>query len=156
MNRSELRDFMDEKYRQYNQPAFIQSDPISIPRRFTKKQDIEIAGLFAATLAWGQRPTIIRNANRLMAWMEEQPHDFILNHSKKELLPFRKFAHRTFNGTDCLYYIQALKALYTRYDSLEQAFLPEGPWEELHTGPAIGRFRTAFLSLPIPCERAST
>jgi uncharacterized protein (TIGR02757 family) len=150
MNSSDLKSFLNEKYIQYNSFAFIESDPVSIPRRFSKKQDIEIAGFLAATIAWGQRPTIIRNANRLMQWMDESPHEFILNHSAKELKPFKTFVHRTFNHTDILYFIKALKHIYGKHASLEEAFLLPGKWKEADTQEAIVRFRRLFFSLSHP------
>lgn len=89
---------------------------------FSKKQDIEIAGFFAAVLAWGQRVTIIRKSKELMSWMDNSPHDFILNHSGQDLKKFGDFRHRTFNGTDTLYFIEILKLHYSNYESLEKAF----------------------------------
>lgn len=101
---------------------FISFDPISIPKRFTKPQDIEIASFFACVLAWGQRVTIIKNTNLLMHWMGEEPYRFILEHSDNELKQFERFVHRTFNGTDCLYFIAILKEMYTESQSMECYF----------------------------------
>ena len=86
-----IKDFLDESYLKYNSRSFIENDPISIPHQFTKKEDIEIAAFLAATIAWGNRKSIITNATRLMMWMDNSPTQFILNHSKKELKPFEKF-----------------------------------------------------------------
>jgi len=119
---SELKFFLDEKSDFYNQPDFIENDPICIPHLFAKKQDIEIAGLFAATLAWGQRVTIIRKCRELLNMMDNDPHQFILNHSTKDLKPFVNFKHRTFNATDTLYFIAFLKWYYQNNQSLEEAF----------------------------------
>jgi uncharacterized protein (TIGR02757 family) len=150
MKQHELKEFLDEKYLQYNRLSFIASDPISIPRRFSSKQDIEIAGFFAATIAWGQRPTIIKNANRLMDWMDERPHDFILNHSPKDLKPFKTFVHRTFNGTDCLYFIHALRHIYREHKSLEEVFVQGKSETEKDCKAALIRFRERFFQLPHP------
>lgn len=139
-----LYSFLEEKYEQYNRPDFIESDPISIPHKFLKKQDIEIAGFFSATIAWGQRTTIIRNANELMRRMDFTPHDFILNHRKKDLLPFKNFKHRTFNGTDCGFFIKSLQTIYKKYKSLENVFT------EKDTKSAITNFRKIFFSIPHP------
>ena len=116
---------LDLKADQFNQPSFIKNDPISIPHRFRKKQDIEISGLFAATLAWGQRKTIIANCNRLMDWMENAPHDFIVNHKEGDLKRFESFKHRTFNPTDLRYFLEFLKWYYSKYSSLEDAFVAD-------------------------------
>src|SRR3954468_21116027 len=97
-----LKDFLEEKFHYYNQKNFIEKDPISIPHQFSKKQDIEIAGFLASTIAWGNRKSILVNAQRLMNWMDNSPHQFITDHTKADLKPFKTFAHRTFNGTDCL------------------------------------------------------
>ena len=122
---NKIVELLETKFRQYNHTDFIESDPISIPHRFSKKEDIEIAAFFAAILAWGQRPVIIRNSLKLMNWMENSPHEFILNHQPKDLIPFKTFKHRTFNGEDCLFFIETLQKIYSRYNSLENAFFPD-------------------------------
>src|ERR1700758_940465 len=119
---TELKEFLDEKYELYNKPLFIESDPISVPHQFSKKEDIEIAAFFAATLAWGQRPTIIRNSLRLMELMENSPHEYILNSNKRDWKAFSRFAHRTFNGVDAIFFIQSLQRIYKSKGGLEQAF----------------------------------
>lgn len=113
---------LNQKFEEYNQSNFIPLDPICIPHRFSKKQDIEISGLFAAVLAWGLRKTIINKCTLLMEMMDNSPHDFILNHKETDLKPFVNFKHRTFNGTDTLYFIDFLKRHYTKNESLESAF----------------------------------
>jgi uncharacterized protein (TIGR02757 family) len=118
----EIYSFLEEKYHFYNQKAFIEHDPICIPHLFSKKEDIEIAGFFAATLAWGNRKSIIKNATSLMQQMDHQPHDFVLNHSKADLKSFQSFVHRTFNGEDCQFFIKGLQHLYQSHGGLEGAF----------------------------------
>ncbi|HVF81850.1 MAG TPA: DUF2400 family protein, partial [Flavisolibacter sp.] len=85
VNASELKSFLDKKVAEYNQPSFIPADPVSIPHRYIKKQDIEIAAFFASIFAWGGRTTIINKTSELMRLMDDAPHDFITNHSDKEL-----------------------------------------------------------------------
>lgn len=125
-----LQKVLDAAVAQYNTPAFIPNDPISIPHRFSKRQDIEIAGLLAATLAWGNRKMIIRNVNRLMDWMDEAPYDFIRQHQETDLKRFEGFAHRTFNTTDLLHFIQFLRQHFETHDSLEDLFLNSDPIED--------------------------
>ncbi len=145
-----LRTFLDTKVKLYNQPAFIEKDPVCIPHRFTKKQDIEIAGLFAAILAWGNRTTIINNARKLMFWMDDQPHDFILNHKDTDLKPFVHFAHRTFNATDLLYFISFLQFHYRQHESLEAAFVPGKNYKEETVEQALIHFHNYFFSIEHP------
>jgi uncharacterized protein (TIGR02757 family) len=118
-----IKDFLDEKVALFNRPNFIELDPISIPHRFAKKQDIEIAGFFAAILAWGQRKTILNKCNELLACMDNAPHDFLVNHSEGDLKAVLGFKHRTFNEVDALYFIHFLSWFYRHQDSLEKAFL---------------------------------
>jgi len=118
-----IKDFLDEKVAQFNRPNFIELDPISIPHRFTKKQDIEIAGFFAAILAWGQRKTILNKCNELLECMDNAPHDFMVNHTDGDLKAVLGFKHRTFNEVDTLYFIHFLSWFYRHQDSLEKAFL---------------------------------
>ena len=119
---------------QVNRPEFIKDDPICIPKRFSKKQDIEITAFLTATFAWGQRKTIINKATELFALMDNSPHDFILHHKESDLKRFADFKHRTFQYTDTLYFIRFLNKHYHAYQSLEQAFskhmTPEDPTVE--------------------------
>ena len=122
MNNNELKLFLNKKADQYNQPFFIAADPISIPHKFIQQQDIEIAGFFAAILAWGNRKSVINSCNTLMQLMDNQPYQFCLHHSKKELQALEQFKHRTFNTTDLLYCITFFKQHFTQHPSLEIAF----------------------------------
>ena len=122
MNITELSDFLNEKAEYYETLDFIDSDPIQIPHLFSKKEDIEIAGFLAATIAWGQRPTIIRNATFLMENMDMAPHDFIVNFTESDLDSFSSFKHRTFNYEDLKTFFYALQNIYTNYEGLENVF----------------------------------
>jgi uncharacterized protein (TIGR02757 family) len=146
LSRQQVRDLLERKAAAYNQPGFIENDPVMIPHLFSKKQDIEIAGLLAATLAWGQRKTIIHNCRKLLGWMDNDPHAFVLHHSDSDLKPFTTFVHRTFQATDALYFIAFLKWYYTQYDSLETAFGVSSREPTVEKG--IIRFHNMFVSLP--------
>lgn len=147
-----LKEFLEEKVFLYNNKNFIESDPISIPHRFSKKQDIEIAGFLAATIAWGNRKSIIANANKLMQWMDYSPQDFILHAGKKDLQPFSKFVHRTFNGTDCIFFLQSLQHLYKKYDSLEIPFYEGAGKNDVDIKNSIIHFRKQFFSIKHPAR----
>src|SRR6478609_2777952 len=142
---ADLKEFLNEKVDRYNRPDFIAKDPISIPHRFSKKQDIEISGLFAAVLAWGQRVTIINKTNELLSWMGNSPHDFLLHHKLKDMKPFEKFKHRTFNGTDALYFIEFLSQYYKKHESLEEAFALKATDDNIEQG--LISFNNLFFSL---------
>ncbi len=148
-----IRRFLDQKIIQYNQPSFIPRDPVSIPHLFTQKQDIEIAGLFAAVLAWGNRNTIINSCNRLLQWMDHAPYEFVRSHHDTDLKPFLTFAHRTFNATDLLYFFQFLQFYYQQHDSLESAFLPEQHYAHATIQQSLIHFHNYFFSLPEFPER---
>ena len=120
-----IKSLLDRKVAEYNQPGFIVRDPISVPHRFSKKQDIEIAGFLTALISWGNRTTILRNANDLMDQMDASPHQFILQHVPGDLKRLLHFKHRTFNATDLLYLIHFLQQHYNVSDSLETAFMPK-------------------------------
>ena len=143
----DLKTFLDLKVDQYNQPSFIKDDPISIPHQFTQKQDIEIAGLFAALFAWGNRTTIINKSKELMQRMDHAPHDFILHHTEKELSKILSFKHRTFTDTDLLYFIEFLKFHYTSHPSLETAFAQWMDASDTDTEKALNGFYSYFFSL---------
>jgi len=118
-----LTDFLDRKAEEYNTVSFIENDPISIPHLFSKRQDIEIAGFFAAIFAWGNRKMIIGKCKELMQRMDHAPYDFVVHHRQNDLKRLLHFKHRTFNDTDLLYFIEFLHHHYTRFPSLEDAFV---------------------------------
>ncbi len=140
-----LKDFLDSKVEKFNQVQFIELDPISIPHQYKKKQDIEIAGLLTSVLAWGQRVTVINKSRELLSLMDNSPHDFLLHHKLNDLKPFEKFKHRTFNATDALYFVEALKNIYQKYSSMEDAFLVLT--DEPHVGSGLINFHNLFFSL---------
>jgi len=119
---TDLKDFLDEKVEEYNRPVFIETDPIQVPKQFSEKENIEIAGFLAATIAWGNRPAIIKNALRLMALMDNQPYDFVAQASMEEISRLQKFVHRTFNGDDCIYFIRSLRNIYQNHGGLQSVF----------------------------------
>lgn len=143
-----IKDFLDEKVIQYNQPGFITLDPISIPHRFSKKQDIEISGFFAAILAWGQRKTIINKCLELFTLMDNAPHDFLLHHREEDLRSLLNFKHRTFNEVDTLYFVHFLSWYYRRFESLEDAFLIGQTGQADSMESILTHFHEYFFSLP--------
>jgi len=151
MNIEELKNFLDQKYIQFNCSSFIETDPISIPHQFSSKEDIEIAAFLSATLAWGQRTTIIRNANRLIDMMNGEPFEFLTRTSIEDPEGFASFVHRTFNGYDCFYFLGALSRIYREYGGLEKLF-SEGYSLDRTVKTAITHFREQFLSFE-PKER---
>ena len=142
----DLKDFLDEKAEFYNRKKFIQSDPIQIPHQYLKKEDIEIAGFLAATIAWGNRTSIIKNATKMMSLMDESPYDFITNHEAKDLEVFNGFVHRTFNAEDLKYFVGALQNLYKNHGGLETAMSQDAA--ELGVQPALHHFKKRFFELP--------
>ena len=121
MKKGELKSFLDEKAAQYESISFLAADPIQIPHQFSSKEDIEISAFLVATIAWGNRKSIINNGNKMMHLMDNSPHDFILHHQKSDLKRFDGFVHRTFNADDLRYFIQALQQIYTQHDGLGKA-----------------------------------
>ncbi|AVR46449.1 TIGR02757 family protein [Christiangramia fulva] len=145
MNKAELKSFLDFKVRQYNTPEFIASDPVQIPHQFSKKEDIEIAGFLTATIAWGNRKSILNNADKLMELMDREPFDFVLNHQPKDLDRFDNFVHRTFNSVDLRYFIESLRNIYQNHEGMESIFSGFQQGETLQ--PAIHHFKTIFFEL---------
>jgi uncharacterized protein (TIGR02757 family) len=146
LTKEEIHQLLEEKYDQFNRKLFIESDPISIPHLFFKKQDIEIAGFISATIAWGQRKTIIKNANHFVELMDMEPFDFVMNHSQKDLKRFADFKHRTFNGIDAQYFITSLQHVYTNFGSLENVFA----LHPTNMQQSIANFKQLFFEINHP------
>jgi uncharacterized protein (TIGR02757 family) len=143
----DIKHLLDSRVKQYNSLDFIDSDPIQIPHRFTRKEDIEIAGFLAATISWGQRKSIINNANRLMHLMDNSPYDFVMELEANNTDHLRGFVHRTFNGQDCLFFLQSLKNIYINHGGLESVFT-KGYQSDNTVFGALKHFREVFLSIP--------
>lgn len=146
MNISELKEFLEEKVFLYNQPNFIETDPIQIPHLFTLKEDIEIAGFLIATIAWGNRKSIITNGEKLVHIMGNSPYDFIMNYSDDNYDDPISFVHRTFNNLDLHYFFRALNNIYSNHVGLENIFNEHAEKDSLQ--PAIHQFKKIFFELP--------
>jgi uncharacterized protein (TIGR02757 family) len=138
------KDHLEHYYRLYNRPDFIQNDPVQIPHLFSKSQDIEIMGFFAAILAWGQRITIINNCKKLITFFDNAPYDFILNHRESDLRKCEKFVHRTFNDTDLLSIIAFLKGIYKKEGSMESTFAMHLTPKDRNVEKALNGFRKEY------------
>lgn len=146
MKKAVLKDFLDEKVVHYNNPRFLDSDPIQIPHLFTAKEDIEISAFLTATIAWGNRKSIINNAHKLMELMGQSPYDFVMSHKENDLARLDQFVHRTFNGIDLNYFVKSLKHIYTNHSGLEGIFTEHQQKNSLQ--PAISKFKEKFFELP--------
>ena len=146
---NDLKKFLDLKVIQFNNPSFIKDDPICLPHLFSKKQDIEIAGFFAAIFAWGIRKTIINKGKSVLQLMDNAPYDFCLHHSDGDLKKAERFCHRTFNDTDLLYFISFFKFHYSKHTSLESAFFNEVVMNQNEpvVASALNYFYKYFFSL---------
>ncbi len=146
MDKLSLKEFLDEKVALYNNPRFIETDPIQIPHQFSTKEDIEIAGFLTATISWGNRKSIIKNSNRLMEIMGNSPYDFVMSYSENNSELLSDFVHRTFNSDDLAYFIQALQNIYKNHGGLERIFRVNKKKDSLQ--PSIHQFKKIFFQLP--------
>lgn len=147
MNHAELKKLLETLYQKYNRIDFIEHDPILIPHSYSKKQDIEIAAFIAAIFSWGQRVTIINKSKEFLSYMDNDPYQFILHHSENDLKPFLGFKHRTFNDTDALYFISFLKLHFSKYDSLEDAFMMNLNANNWNAEQSLISFKEYFFSI---------
>ena len=145
LSKAYLKEFLDEKVQQYNNPLFIETDPISIPHRFTSRHDREISGFLAATIAWGRRDLIIRNSSRLLQTMDNAPYEFIMSAGEDDLDRMAFFVHRTFNGGDCICFLKNLRNIYMNYSSIEDVIL-EGMNGSDNLRHGISHFRRFFFT----------
>ncbi len=146
MTKKELKEFLDDKVLEYNNPTFIESDPIQIPHQFSLKEDIEIAGFLTATIAWGNRKMIIKNANKMMELLGNSPFDFVMNYRPEHLDNFNGFVHRTFNSLDAAYFVSALQHIYKNHGGLESIFSKYSTTTS--TQPAIHTLKQLFFEIP--------
>ena len=140
-----LKEFLDIKSEEYNNTSFIENDPIQIPHKFKTKEDIEISGFLTATIAWGNRKSIINSSKRMMELLENDPHEFIINHSDKDLKSLTKFVHRTFNGYDFIQFVKSLKNIYCNYGGLEMVFFNNMKDNSLHN--SIHQLKNIFFEI---------
>tara|TARA_B100000949_G_scaffold39525_1_gene33492 strand:- start:15583 stop:16347 length:765 start_codon:yes stop_codon:yes gene_type:complete len=146
MTKAELKEFLDAKVSEYNHPKFLEDDPLQIPHLFTQKADIEISAFLTATIAWGNRKSIINNAIKLMGLMGNTPHDFVMNHSEDDLERLSPFVHRTLNSIDLGYFVTSLQNIYENHGGLEAVFTEHQTKDSMQ--PAISKFKELFFELP--------
>ena len=146
MTNSELQTFLDEKVIQYNTPDFIESDPVQIPHLFSQKEDIEIAGFLASSIAWGNRKMIIKNSHKMMELLGNSPYDFVMSHNDYQLEKLEGFVHRTFNSDDFKHFIKALQHIYINKGGLENIFIQNQTETSLQ--PAIHALHEIFFEIP--------
>ena len=146
MTRAALKEFLDEKADFYENPIFLESDPLLIPHQFQAKEDIEISAFLTATIAWGNRKSIITNANKLMTLLDNAPYEFIMHHQEKDLKALGNFVHRTFNALDLITFINGLRHIYQNHGGLENVFHQYQEKDSLQ--PAISAFKNLFLKVP--------
>jgi TIGR02757 family protein len=144
---TEIKAFLEEKYLQYNNPSFIECDPISIPHSFSESRDKEISGFLTAAIAWGRRDLILRSSRIMLELMENSPYEFVMSANDNELLRFARFVHRTFNGTDCIYFIKGLRQIYSSFGSMEDVIL-QGMKASGSVKEGLSHLRSIFFSLP--------
>lgn len=151
-----LYEFLEEKYRLYNQPAFIESDPIQIPRLFSTKEDIEIIGFIIATISWGNRRSILTNGHKLAQYMGHSPYDFVMNYNKTsaQKLKTKNFVHRTFNADDLHYFITSIQHIYNNSGGLETAFASHLQKKDINLKQAISGFGATFCNVKHPGRTA--
>lgn len=150
LSQEELKGFLEQKVLEYNTASFIEPDPISVPHRFSLKEDQEIAGFLAASIAWGNRKMITKNGHRMLDLIGESPYDFVLSHSDDQLVRLDSFVHRTFNGQDFTYFIKALKHIYENHLGLEGIFLKHQTIDSLQ--PAIHELNRLFFEIEHPAR----
>jgi uncharacterized protein (TIGR02757 family) len=148
MTQAELKEFLEEKVIQYNHPKFIETDPIIIPHRFRQKEDIEISAFLTATIAWGNRKSIINSATKMMELLNNSPYEFVLQHTESDLKAMQSFVHRTFRGEDLSYFIKSLKNIYLNHGGLEGIFTEQAGVISLQQ--AISAFKHIFFEIPHP------
>ncbi|MCF6297352.1 MAG: DUF2400 domain-containing protein, partial [Flavobacteriaceae bacterium] len=148
MTKTELKEFLDTKVTQYNNPTFIESDPIQIPHQFSLKEDIEISAFLTATIAWGNRKMIIKNAHRMMDLLGNSPYDFIMQQNNNQLDNLNTFVHRTFNPIDFSFFIKSLKNIYQNHNGLEAVFAKNAEIDSLQN--AIHHFKKVFFEIEHP------
>lgn len=146
MTNEELKSFLDEKVELYNTPSFIESDPVQIPHLFSQKEDIEIAGFLSATIAWGNRKMIIKNAHKMMDLMGNAPYDFVMSHTEEDLERMECFVHRTFNGGDFASFIRSLQHVYKNHGGLETVFAKHQESNSMQK--SISKFKKTFFEIP--------
>ena len=141
-------EFLEEKVSQYQNSQFIETDPIQVPHKFSKKEDIEISGFLTSIISWGNRKSIVKSANKMMNCLEGVPFDFVMNHSKNDIKSLQSFVHRTFQGVDLIFCIQSLRNIYMSHGGLESAFSPRKKEKSVYC--LLDRFYKVFFSISFP------
>jgi len=148
-----IGDYLEELVQRFEQPSFIDVDPIAVAHQFSRKQDVEIAGFLTASFAWGQRPTILAKARPFLKLMGDSPYEFIVNHEEKDRAAFEGFVHRTFQPLDALYFLDRLQRHYQQFNSLETLFTNGMKPSDDDVGGALLHFHDHFFDVEYAPQR---
>lgn len=127
-----LKRLLTDRAEQYNDPVYFQQDPIAFPTEYAtaykagtavkygaapcRLQDVEIAAVFAAHLAWGRREMIVRDCGRLFEEMDHRPYDYVMEGDWRDE---NVSLHRTIKWSEVAAICSRLKAFYGQCRSLE-------------------------------------
>lgn len=114
----DVAELLDYEAAKINNIGFVDSDPVQFPRRFSRLQDIEISGLLAAMIAWGNRKMICRDAERMLALMDHEPYRYVMDEGYEDL-DGEMNLHRTFFGRHFKYFLRGMNRIYRDYGSLD-------------------------------------
>ena len=141
-----MRDMLEALHDRYNNEAFIERDPISVPHSFTNPIDREIAGFLAATIAWGNRQAIVKSAHRMMRYMDNAPEEFVRNATEGDMEYLSSYVHRTFNGTDLKDFVRGLRHILNEWGSVGNYFETRYA-EHGDLRPVLSDFRRDFFAI---------
>ncbi len=143
----ELKSYLDGVVEQVEVPEYIDEDPVQFMHAFSEKKDMEIAGFFAAIMAWGRRDIVISKVDDLIHRMDYHPYDFIINFSEKDAELFADFKHRTFKPVDLYSFFRVLQRIYQKYEDFEHFWAKCYHRSSLSLRPLIGIFHEEFFGM---------
>jgi len=147
---------LDALYAKYNHRDFIGEDPLQFVYKYSDPADMEIAGFFAAALAYGRVQQISKSLEKLFAIMGDSPAAFVRQFKPNDRRRLKEFKHRFNTGDDIADLTTLLKHAINKHGSIEGYFLAGYSDSDTNIIPALTNFCDGLTGLYTSRHRGKT
>jgi uncharacterized protein (TIGR02757 family) len=123
MKRAHMAEALDRIYHRYNRREFVHPDPLEVVYRYSDTRDREIAGLIAASLAYGRVAQILQSLDRVLKPLGSSPFEALSAMNRSALdVEYRGFKHRWTTAAELVTLLAGTQDALRTYGSLEKCF----------------------------------
>lgn len=142
----QIKNVLESLYSRYNRIELVKPDPLQFVHRYKGNNDMELAGFFAAGLAYGRVSQIEISLNRLLDIMSLSPFEFVMKFDENSREKLSGFKHRFTSGTDIAVLCELFRKVLEAEGSLGNYFLEFYRQDDETVVPSLSRFVRGLLA----------